>query len=154
MLCGFISSGNITKRKRPVGSPRGSTPGKPSSKIARECNKSKKSLSFGSPDVSYFATFVRVFFDVFSISRSFCLDNRFYSGYLFQEFSENSSVKTSWVDNEIKTLVQYIALFYDPAGERSDWAEKPWPNTKASSFWGSCAEAIAEYTGLPLRSGL
>ena len=74
--------------------------------------------------------------------------------YLLQEFSENSSVKTSWADKEIKALVQYIALFYDPAGERSDWAEKPWPNTKASSFWDSYTEALAECTGLPLRSSL
>jgi len=156
MLCGFISSGEIMKKKRPVGSPSGSTPGKPSSKIARECNKSKKSLSFGCPDVSlsYFATFVRVLFFV-SLSLEFPVSlTAFILFYLLQEFSENSSVKTSWADNEIKALVQYIALFYDPAGERSDWAEKPWPNTKARSFWDSCAEAIAEYAGLPLRSGL
>lgn len=142
------------KKKRPVGSPSGSTPAKPSSKIAREWNKSKKSLSFGSPDVCYFATFVRVFFDAFlSLEMSVSI-TAFIQFYLLQEFSENSSVKTSWADNEIKALVQYIALFYDPAGERSDWAEKPWPNTKARSFWDSCAEAVAEYAGLPLRSGL
>lgn len=42
------------KKKRPVGSPSGSTPGKPSNKVAREaCNsRSRKSLSFGNEVVS------------------------------------------------------------------------------------------------------
>lgn len=31
--------------------------------------------------------------------------------------------------------------------------EKPWPHTKSTLFWDSCAEAIAEHTGLPIRSG-
>lgn len=41
------------KKKRPVGSPSGSTPGKPSSKVSREaCTRSRKSLSFANEVVS------------------------------------------------------------------------------------------------------
>ena len=49
------------KKKRPVGSPSGSTPGKPSSKVSREaCNsRSRKSLSFGNEVVSCVGFFAR-----------------------------------------------------------------------------------------------
>lgn len=65
--------------------------------------------------------------------------------------SENTSVRAPWTDREIKSLVEYIALFCD-LGEDCERVEKPWPHTKSTSFWDSCAEAIAEHTGLPLRS--
>ncbi|XP_068693315.1 uncharacterized protein [Montipora capricornis] len=109
------------KKKRPVGSPSGSTPGNPSNKVAREaCNsRSRKSLSFGN-EVGL--------------------------------QSEDTSVRATWTDREIKSLVQYIALFCD-LGEDCGWVEKPWPHTKSTLFWDSCAEAIAEHTGLPIRSG-
>ena len=67
--------------------------------------------------------------------------------------SEDTSVRAPWTDREIKSLVQYIALFCDP-GEDCEWVEKPWPNTKSTSFCNSYAKAIAEHTGLPIRSGM
>jgi len=80
--------------------------------------------------------------------------NGFYLLQILQRLqSENASVGAPWTDREIKSLVQYIALFCD-LGEDCEWVEKRWPHTKSTSFWDSCAEAIAEHTGLPIRSGM
>ena len=63
---------------------------------------------------------------------------------------ERVEYETARVRND-RIPVQYIALFYDPGGS---YEEKPWPRLKDETFWEKCATAIAEYTGLPLRSGV
>lgn len=43
--------------------------------------------------------------------------------------------------------MQYIGFYWDGA------ASNGWPNTKDGQFWECCANAIAETTNLPKRSG-
>ena len=52
-----------------------------------------------------------------------------------------------WSSKEIQALIQYIGLYWDGA------ASNGWPNTKDEQFWECCANAIAEATDLPKRSG-
>ena len=52
-----------------------------------------------------------------------------------------------WCSKEIRALIQYIGLYWDGA------ASNGWPNTKDEQFWECCANAIAEATDLPKRSG-
>ena len=52
-----------------------------------------------------------------------------------------------WRLEEIQALIQYIGLYWDGA------ATNGWPNTKDENFWECCANAIAESTNLPKRSG-
>ena len=47
--------------------------------------------------------------------------------------SEDTSVRAPWTDREIKSLVQYIALFCD-LGEDCEWVEKPLPHKKSTSL--------------------
>lgn len=56
-----------------------------------------------------------------------------------------------WSGDEIKKLVQYVALFHEPS--EIVHGGKPWPCTKDESFWQKCADYINKLTGLPLRSG-
>lgn len=44
--------------------------------------------------------------------------------------------RSSWTNEEIKALVQYICLYWPQA-----WNDK-WPVTKDQKFWESCAGAI------------
>lgn len=52
-----------------------------------------------------------------------------------------------WSAEEIQALIQYIGLYWDGAATNGR------PNTKDKKFWECCANAIAESTNLPKRSG-
>lgn len=52
-----------------------------------------------------------------------------------------------WCSEEMQALIQYIGLYWDGT------ASNGWPNTKDEQFWECCANAIAETTNLPKRSG-
>ena len=52
-----------------------------------------------------------------------------------------------WWSEEIQALIQYIGLYWDDA------ASNGWPNTKDEHFWKCCANAVAQTTNLPKRSG-
>ena len=52
-----------------------------------------------------------------------------------------------WCSQEIQALIQYIGLYWEGA------VSNGWPNTKDQRFWECCANAVAETTNLPKRSG-
>jgi dihydroneopterin aldolase len=49
-----------------------------------------------------------------------------------------------WSKSEVKELVKYVALYNECEG---------WPTHKHVPFWEKCAQAVAESSGMPLRSG-
>ena len=50
--------------------------------------------------------------------------------------STESGSRSSWSNDEVKALVQYICLYWPQA-----WTNK-WPVTKDQNFWENCAQAI------------
>jgi len=68
--------------------------------------------------------------------------------FVTQLNNDNPSQYSQWSTIELQGLVQYIALFHRSNGLYD------WPTHKQTLFWEKCAEAVQEYSGQPLRSGI
>lgn len=62
--------------------------------------------------------------------------------------TKKRKAQKKWEHKEIVALVQFIGLYGNNA--HSDG----WPNTHDINFRDSCADAVAEATGLPKRPGV
>ena len=56
-----------------------------------------------------------------------------------------------WSIEEIKCLVQYIALFDVQKKKKELWY---WPTHKNWQFWQQCAEFVSKHSGQPVRTGM
>ena len=62
----------------------------------------------------------------------------------FMTFVKDTIKPKEWSKVELKGLVQYVALYNE---------SRNWPTHKQVTFWDKCASSVAEFSGLPPRTG-